>query len=319
MRLLRDFFYLQKSDRKILVGLFVIIVAALAIIMVTGGRGGDGQKDDNVSADSTTSFPNDRSRKRSRRPIDEGGPVKTAELFCFDPNTADSTELLRLGLERWQVRNIYRYRRAGGIYRRPEDFARLYGLTAGQYRRMAPYIRISSDYRPASELVAGTNRRPDSGMTSSGGRQGYGNEAFGRDTLRYPVKIREGEHIVLNTADTSELRRVPGIGVYFAKEIIRHGEFLGGYVSVDQLDEITDFPQKAKQYFVISNPQPRRLNVNKLSLTELRRHPYINYYQARDIVDYRRLHGPIKSLQDLCLLESFPPEAIRRLEPYVEY
>ena len=28
------------------------------------------------------------------------------ETFPFDPNTADSTQLLRLGLQPWQVRNI---------------------------------------------------------------------------------------------------------------------------------------------------------------------------------------------------------------------
>ena len=82
--------------------------------------------------------------------------MKSVKLVVFDPNTADSTTLLSLGLQRWQVRNIYRYRRAGGIYRRKEDFARLYGLTAGQYRQLEPYIRIGADYQPAVTL---TDRR----------------------------------------------------------------------------------------------------------------------------------------------------------------
>ena len=140
-----------------------------------------------------------------------------------------------------------------------------------------------------------------------------------RDTLRYPVKIQPTEHIVLNQADTTNLRRVPGIGVYFAKEIVRYGRRLGGYVSVDQLDEIDDFPQQSKQYFEILDAHPQQLNVNTLSLNELRRHPYINYYQAKAIVDYRRQHGPIRHLSDLKLCKDFPPEAINRLLPYVCY
>ena len=44
-----------------------------------------------------------------------------------------------------------------------------------------------------------------------------------------------------------------------------------------------------------------------------------NFYQARDICDYRRLHGPIKSLHQLSLLKTFPPAQIERLEPYVSY
>ena len=134
-----------------------------------------------------------------------------------------------------------------------------------------------------------------------------------------PIKIDSTSHIVLNTADTTQLKRVPGIGSYYAKEIVRHGKWLGGYVSVDQLDEIEGFPQEAKRYFTIESPAPQRLKINKLTLQQLRRHPYINYYQAKTIVDYRRLHGNIHSLQDLRFSRDFSPEAIRQLEPYIEY
>ncbi len=291
---MRRFFYIHRSDRRVIITLLCIVVVVLTAIVLTGG--------DETATDSSATDKKRHAQRRhyDNRPIDEGGPTRQVRLFPFDPNTADSTQLLQLGLQRWQVRNIYRYRRAGGIYRRPQDFARLYGLTAGQYRQLEPYIRISADYQPASRLV-----EPE--------------KPYVRDTLRYPVKIEQGQHVVLNTADTAQLRRVPGIGTYFANEIVNHGRFLGGYVSVDQLDEIPDFPQEAKQYFVISSPNPRRLNVNRLSLNELKRHPYINYYQAKAIVDYRRLHGRIENLRQLSLSKDFPPDAIRRLEPYIEY
>ena len=304
--MLRRFFYLQKSDRRIMLALLVVAVVALTVLWLTGSWQPPAETAD---ADSIVAGKTAALRYQSQ-PIDEGGPEQPTALFDFDPNTADSTALLKLGLERWQVRNIYRYRRAGGIYRRKEDFARLYGLTAGQYRRLEPHIRIGSDYRPAAELVGSSSQHPRSATASQSHRP---------DSLRYPVKITPGSHVVLNTADTAELRHVPGIGVYFANEIVNHGRFLGGYVSVDQLDEIPDFPKEAKQYFVIHNATPKKLNVNRLSLNELKRHPYINYYMARAIVDYRRLHGPIKSLQQLSLSRDFTPEAIKRLEPYVGF
>ena len=218
---------------------------------------------------------------------------------------------MRLGLQPWQVKNIYKYRAKGGIYRQKEDFAKLYGLTVKQYRELEPYIRISKDYLPAAMLV-GTRESRDSRETRE--------SRYSRDSsLHYPVKIKENEHVVLNTADTTQLRTVPGIGTYYAKEIVRHGQWLGGYVSVDQLDEIEGFPQESKKYFVIRGASPKKLNVNKLNLQQLRKHPYINYYQAKTILDYRRLHGKITSLDDLRLSKDFPPEAIRRLEPYVEF
>ena len=241
-------------------------------------------------------------------------PSQQPECFYFDPNTADSTELLRLGLQPWQVRNIYRYRAKGGVYRNKEDFARLYGLTVKDYRRLEPYIRISEDYLPASTLVGGR------GDINDRNYRDYSNySTYKKDSLRYPVKIRKGEHVVLNIADTAMLRQVPGIGAYYAKEIVRYGKWLGGYVSVDQLDEIDNFPEEAKKYFVIEKSDPQKLNVNKLTLQQLRRHPYINFYQAKAITDYRRLHGNIKSLQDLRFSSDFTDEDIRRLEPYIAY
>ncbi len=241
-------------------------------------------------------------------------PSQQPECFYFDPNTADSTELLRLGLQPWQVRNIYRYRAKGGVYRKKEDFARLYGLTVKDYRRLEPYIRISEDYLPASTLVGGK------GDINDRNYRDYSNySTYKKDSLRYPVKIRKGEHVVLNIADTAMLRQVPGIGAYYAKEIVRYGKWLGGYVSVDQLDEIDNFPEEAKKYFVIEKSDPQKLNVNKLTLQQLRRHPYINFYQAKAITDYRRLHGNIKSLQDLRFSSDFTDEDIRRLEPYIAY
>lgn len=285
---------MNKNDRKIALGACLVAVLAFVALFLTGSneQSGSDTHSSHSSHNSHYSHPSHYSYSEL--------PSRQAESFPFDPNTADSTQLLRLGLRPWQVRNIYKYRSKGGIYRTKEDFARLYGLTIKDYRRLEPYIQISSDYRPAAELVG---ERPH----------------YERDTLLRPIKIESTQHIVLNTADTNQLKKVPGIGSYYAKEIVRHGKWLGGYVSVDQLDEIDGFPSEAKKYFVVERPTPQRINVNRLTLQQLRRHPYINYYQAKTIVDYRRLHGNIHSLQDLRFSRDFSPEAIRQLEPYVEY
>lgn len=289
---------MSRSDR------LVLIVAAFVSVLVFTGIFllGNEEKDGRIEKE-----------KRKATISYAVNDVREAETFYFDPNTADSTELLRLGLQPWQVRNIYRYRAKGGVYRKKEDFAKLYGLTVKDYRRLEPYIRISPDYQPAASLFKEqapariSTERPVESRRE-------------RDTMiHYPVKIREGEYVVLNTADKETLRKVPGIGVFYANEIINHGRWLGGYVSVDQLDEIDMFPKESKKYFVIEQPNPRKLNVNKLSLYALRRHPYINYHQAKAITDYRRLHGKINSLQDLHLSPAFTAEDIKRLTPYVEY
>ena len=292
----RRFLLLHKSDRQVVLTLLLLFVAGIIVLQLTE-TGNTAESADSQAMPSA--FGTKITPPTATQTIYQEEVAYQPERFIFDPNTADSTQLLRLGLKSWQVRSIYRYRAHGGVYRRKEDFARLYGLTVGEYEELEPYIRIGRDYQPASTLV---EDRP-----------------FGVDSLLYPKKIAEGDAVILNTADTTELRTVPGIGAYFSREIIRYGQRLGGYVSVDQLDEIDCFPQESKKFFVIDHPDPRKLNVNKLSLSELRRHPYINYYQARAITDYRRLHGPLHSLDDLRLLPDFPDSVRLRLAPYVEF
>ena len=284
-----------RNDRKIAIALLLLAVAFATFFWKFGNYKANPQQ---MAADSIFS---QKKVSRTKRPVQYyATESQKEERFPFDPNTAESTQLLRLGLQPWQVRNIYKYRAHGGIYRQKQDFARLYGLTVKQYRELEPYIRISSDYLPASTLVGESPR-------------------IERDTLRYPVKIQADEHVVLNTADSTQLKKVPGIGSYYASQIIRYGQWLGGYVSVDQLDEIEDFPKDAKKYFLIADAHPRRMNINRLTLQQLRRHPYINFYMAKAITDYRRLRGDIKSLNELRLNKDFTDEVIHRLEPYIEY
>lgn len=295
---LGDLFYLNRHDRRILLVLLSVAAGCFLVMCLLDEKKEPALSTDSSSASPTSLTSSTSDTSSSSSPSYYTQPVR-AERFAFDPNTADSTQLLRLGLQPWQVRNIYKYRASGGIYRKKEDFAKLYGLTVKQYRELEPYIHISADYQPASTLVKEEV------------------VAHQRDTLRYPVKIAEGEVVSLNANDTSLYKKVPGIGSYYASRIAQYSQRLGGYVSVDQLDEIENFPQEAKKYFSVASSQVKQLNVNRLSLNELKRHPYINYYQAKAIVDYRRQNGPLHSLNDLQLLSEFPEEAINRLKPYV--
>jgi DNA uptake protein ComE-like DNA-binding protein len=239
--MIREFFYLQKSDRKVILTLLVVMMVALGVIFLTGGE--NDTTNGLVSADSIANQGD-----RSRDSIKNHGPVPL-------------------------IRERTVYVRTKVIY---QDTA----YQRGRRLTQTEYDSIKAHYQP---------------------------------------KIRQGEHVILNMADTTQLKTVPGIGPYFARKIVQYGQRLGGYVSVDQLDEIEDFPLDAKEYFIIEKPLPVKLDINHLSLNELKRHPYINFYQACAITEYRRLHGPIRSLEELRLSKDFPSEAIERLLPYVAY
>ena len=209
------------------------------------------------------------------------------------------------------------------------DFARLYGLTRKQYRELEPYITISDEYEPASTLASvqayiakkeADKRAAHAAYEAYKAQNTYKpNKCNERDTLRYPLKLKVGEHINLATADTSQLKKVPGIGSGWARAIVNYGKRLGGYVVVGQLQEIDGFPEEALPYFSVVNPHTEKINLNTATLTQLRKHPYMNFYQARAICDYRRLKGKLTNLSQLHLLKDFTPETIERLRPYVAF
>ena len=248
----------------------------------------------------------------------------------FDPNTADSATLVAAGLEPWQARNILKYRARGGRYRRAEDLKRVYGMTPEQYEHMAPYVRIDKRFQPYDENeFEGERARREAArqererLYEERLQERQAREQARHDSLakRYPrqEKFEELVQLNLNTVDTTTLKKVPGIASYRARQIVRYRERLGGFVSTAQLAEIEGFPADELEAWFKVEGGVRRINVNKASVQEMGRHPYIGFARAREIESYRRNQGRIKSIDDLCLLEDFTQEARDRMREYVEY
>lgn len=356
------------------ISLFPIIDNIVGAMMYEGNDGwtGDGRTGDGWSGDSRRGgIPSRLShllwgrrmaqREREGAPQYYNYPEETGggELFIFDPNTADSTQLLRLGLSPWQVRNIYKYRAKGGRYRQPSDFARLYGLTAKKYRELLPYIVINNTHESmAAELYGSTthnryrNRYPNQYLNGSfngghsvtadnnnishasdnGNAHAPGSGASASRDIdptifrNYPVKLKVGETININVADTAALKRIPGIGSYFAKRIVYRRQQLGGLYSPEQLLEIENFPVSSLSFMTVGAhatgclPQGvTPIRINSTDARTLSRHPYIKYLQAKQIEEYRSQRGNLRSVDDLYRIPSFTPQEIERLAPYLVF
>jgi len=139
-------------------------------------------------------------------------------------------------------------------------------------------------------------------------------------TLSYTAKARPVSPLDLNAADSAALVMLPGIGPVFAARIIRYREQLGGFLDISQLTEIDGLPDSLMKWFIIGDSIPLRpVAVNSASLTELRRHPYLNFYQSRAIVEYRRERGKIKGPDQLSFMEEFTARDLERLMPYLDF
>lgn len=307
--------HFRKSDSDTIIILLLVIIACLVLFpLVKGGE-------DNADSENMKELA-DKENPRKKKPQYYNVTEKQYELFTFDPNTADSTQLLRLGLQPWQVRNIYKYRAAGGRYNKPTDLARLYGLTLKQYKRLEPYIKIEGEVmaadviKPSQNDFSGKNKAETSPDKSDVEKE--------QSLAAYPIKIKEGEHININTADTNDLKRIPGIGSYYARQIVSYRQRLGGIANVHQLLEIQGFPESSLKFMIVEQASNTHLPITKIKINHLdqnalSRHPYIRYVQAKEILNFRRLHGAIKKADDLRRLPSFTDADVDRLNPYIDY
>lgn len=155
-----------------------------------------------------------------------------------------------------------------------------------------------------------------------------GNTSSPRTSANYPSykrteKYPTGTIIELNTADTTILKKVPGIGSSFAQRIIKFRDLLGGFYSVSQLSEVyginSERYEAMKSWFIVDSTLVRKLTVNQYPTDSFPRHPYLNFRQARAILQLRRQHKKLDSWDSLRLLEEFTETDRQRLEPYLSF
>lgn len=233
-------------------------------------------------------------------------------MQVFDPNTADSSTLVHLGLKKWQASNMLKYRAKGGRYRQAEDMKKLYGMTDSMYQALLPYIQIDT---MAVKQYRDSVRKSRIDTTQS-------------DSVPRYISPKRDTVLNLRTADTTELKLIRGIGSYRAKQIVRYRQQLGGFTHVEQLREIkalqpllidTLSADSLLAHFWLDSIIVEPLSVNSIGVERLQRHPYLSFEQAKAIYELRRRKVRLNSIEALEQLDCFTPEELLRVAPYLSF
>lgn len=295
----KDFFYYTKSERRVILLLLAIALLLLGIWAVMEYlRPVEVPVTLSESEEIDSFLANLEEQEKIRKSHTPKNEI-SAVLQPFDPNTADSVLLRQLGLPVYIVRNILKYRAKGGVFRSPESFSRIYGLKEEVYQKLKPYITIAP-------LVSVSHVRTDTFRQL-------------KDTIPYIPKYEEGTIVGLNKADTSILKRIPGIGSTLARMIVVYRQRLGGFYDVSQLQEVPHVRVELNKWFVVTPAGLHKIQVNSASLDKLRSHPYMDFYKAKAIMEYRRKRGKIKGLSQLSMFEEFTEKDLKRLSPYLTF
>lgn len=299
-------YFSKRETREFVWSAIIVTTIASVLFVATRCEGGNRSDTDSELSEADIQEIKDFNRNVRRISADKDhSESREGQLFPFDPNHADSATLRRLGFRTWQISNMMKYREKGGVWHSAKDFSRLYGLSAEDYERLRPYVRIAAkDLRPTNQSYT---RSGSSSKTENA-----------RPSFPATAKYSEGTVIDINTADTVMLMHIPGIGHYKARQIIAYRERLGGFVSIRQLNEIEDLPPNISRWFSLTPPAlPRQIDINHATFKALLRHPYLSYEQTRTIVNHIRKYGKLTRLKELEIYEVFTPSDINRLKPYV--
>lgn len=147
--------------------------------------------------------------------------------------------------------------------------------------------------------------------------------AYNEEDKYTPAPKKEPLIVRMNSADSLTWQLLYGIGPSYSKRIVKYRELLGGYIRKEQLMEVYGFSKELYEsiepHIICDEVSIRRMKINEIPLKELSRHPYIDYYQARDIVDYRNRGHLFLEPTDLLAIPTMDTATLQRLMPYLDF
>lgn len=223
------------------------------------------------------------------------------ERFYFNPNQTTEEQWLRLGFSKTLSKRLIRYRDKGGKFKVKSDLLKIYGMDSSLYQNLYAFIDLPV-------------------KIESGKRDG--NQATRKYDTQRASSVKSLERFDLNTADTSQLKKINGIGVKLSLRIIKYREALGGFVRMEQLSEIYGLDtavvsRLSRRSFIMTDFRPSQLNLNTVEESRLAAHPYFKKEAARSIVAYRFQHGRFQTMSDLRKIHVIDEQTFQKITPYL--
>lgn len=211
--------------------------------------------------------------------------------FPFNPNNMSKEQWEKLGLKEKQISVIENYLKKGGKFYKKDDFKKMYCISLDEYSILEPYIEIPNDY---------FNKR---------------------EANKTDITTKKNLIFELNSSDTIDLQQVNGIGPAFARRIVKYRDLLGGFVKKEQLLEVFGMDSTRYNQIIlqlnVDATSIKKIDINKVTLNELKKHPYFDYYIAKSIISYRDKNGFFKNINDLKKVPLIYDDIFNKISPYI--
>lgn len=219
-------------------------------------------------------------------------------LRPFNPNFITDFKGYKLGMTIEEIDRLLAYRKTNRFVNSAEEFQAVTHVSDSLLHVISPYFKFPDwvTKRKAASL-------------------------FKKETF---AKKGTKELLDINNATAEDLKKVYGIGDGLSERILKEKEKFGGFVSMDQLQDVwglsPEVIQNLNQDFSVSTlPSVKKFNVNQMSVKELMQFPYFKFPVAKAIVTFRSMNNRIAGIEDLSKISNFPVDKIKIIALYLEF
>jgi DNA uptake protein ComE-like DNA-binding protein len=218
------------------------------------------------------------------------------QIFPFNPNFITDFKGHKLGMSVVEIDRLLAFRKTNKYVNSPEDFQKVTKISDSLLNAIAPYFKFPDWVTNKKEFKS-----------------------------KYKSFEKKKEKIIIldiNQATKEDLIKVYGIGPALSERILKFKELLGGFVSMEQLNDVWGLSPEVienlnKNFAVLVIPKVKKVDINNATIKELMLFPYFKYALSKSIVTYRSMNGDFKNNADLIKINGFPSEKLNIIGLYL--
>lgn len=219
------------------------------------------------------------------------------KIHPFNPNFITDFKGYKLGMSSEEIDRLLDYRKQNKWINSKEDFKKVTKVSDSFLDQISSYFKFPDWI---------SNPKPK----YSDWRKGFKEKTF-------------DQKIDLNSATQLELKKVNGIGEALSKRIIDYRDKLGGFTNDIQLYEVYgldyQLTDKVRNDFTVKTPKEIiKMNLNKISASDIATVPGISFELAKRIWEFRILNEGIVDFIELKKIEGLTERKLQGIQLYLK-
>ncbi|SEG04158.1 ComEA family DNA-binding protein [Flavobacterium urumqiense] len=226
---------------------------------------------------------------------------ESPKIYLFNPNFITDYKGYKLGMSVPEIDRLLAFRKENKYVNSSKEFQNVTQVSDSLLNAIAPFFKFPDWVNNKKQFKV---------------YEKYSNKAF--------AKKEKIVFIDINQATQKDLINIYGVGEAISLRILKLKESLGGFVSMEQMNDIWGLsPEVIKNlnthFKVTAMPNLKKIDINNASLKELSQFSYFRYPLAKEIVTYRSMNGDIKNIEDLTKIRGFPVDKAKIIALYLNF